>query len=49
MKKRLTKIAEENNVQFTDLLKLSDEKLSPSMVTGAGRKYAQGWSQPGDF
>ena len=37
MKKRLTKIAEENNVQFTDLLKLSDEKLSPSMVTGAGK------------
>ena len=37
MKKRLTEIAKENNIEFTDLLQLSAEKLSPSMVTGAGR------------
>ena len=37
MKKRLTQIAKENNVEFKDLLKLSNEKLSPSMVTGAGK------------
>ena len=37
MKKRLTQIAKENNVEFKDLIKRSNEKLSPSMVTGAGK------------
>ena len=37
MKKRLTKIAEENYTEFKDLIDLCSEKLSPSMVTGSGR------------
>lgn len=37
MKKRLIKIAEENDVQFKDLIGLCAEKLSSGMVTGSGR------------
>ena len=37
MKKRLTRISEENNVKFKDLISLCAEKLSPGMVTGSGK------------
>ena len=34
MKKRLTQIAKENNIQFEDLQKLAADKLSTQMMTG---------------
>jgi hypothetical protein len=37
MKKRLTRISEENSVKFKDLISLCAEKLSPGMVTGSGK------------
>jgi|TARA_R110000796_G_scaffold180507_2_gene297053 hypothetical protein len=37
MKKRLIKIAEENDVQFKELISLCAQKLSPGMITGSGK------------
>jgi hypothetical protein len=37
MKKRLSTIAKEGNIEFKDLFGLCSEKLSPSMVTGSGK------------